>query len=82
MTCPRVLFWEPGCHLFHLLDGPGFRIVVGTKIFHFSKTTRPALGYRVSLPGLNWAGCEVDHLHPSSPEVRVELYLCPPYIPS
>ena len=37
------------------------RIVVGTKIFLFSKTTRPGLGYWHSLPGLNWAGCEVNH---------------------
>ena len=37
------------------------QIVVGAKIFFFSKMTRPALGYQVSLPGLNWAGCEGDH---------------------
>jgi len=53
------------------------QIVVGTKIFLFSKTTRPD-----SLPGLNWAGCEVHHWHPSSPKVRVELYLFSPYLSS
>jgi hypothetical protein len=39
---------------------PPSGIVVGTKIFLFSKMTRPALGYQVSLSGLSWAGCEVD----------------------
>jgi len=38
------------------------------------------MGYRGSLPGLNWAGCEVNDWHPSNPEVSMELYLCPPPI--
>jgi hypothetical protein len=41
------------------------QIVVGTKIFLFSTMTRLALEYQGSLPGFNWAGCELTtDIHP------------------
>ena len=60
MTCSRVIFLERGCCGVYSVCSTVW-MVQGSKcrrekIFFFSKMTRLALGYRVSLPGLNWAG--------------------------
>ena len=60
-----------------------FRVLVGEKIFLYSKTTRLSLGltqpsdkgYWGSVLRLNWPVPEVNHCSPSSSEVIVELYV-------
>ena len=84
MTCSEMIFWESGyLGVYRIFSTYGWSRVwneVGTKIFLFSTMTRLALEYRGFLPGLNWAGCEVNHWQPFNPEVRVELYLYSPYM--
>ena len=67
----------------------GVRILVGTKIFMFSKTSRHVLGPRSLpfkgysfFPRLRSLGCEVSHWNPSNYEVKIQLYLCSSSVPS
>jgi hypothetical protein len=62
------------------MDGPGIETGCGRKFAHLPDRRRapPSLlwyGYRVSFPGVNRPGCDVDHKPASSVEVveRVEL---------
>jgi hypothetical protein len=49
------------------------------KNFHFSISSRPALGYRGSFPGLKQQGREADHSLPTGAEVKkMWIYTSPP----
>jgi hypothetical protein len=63
----RVIFWGPECcgvysvsSTISMIQGSNFSRHKNFFLFK-NNQTRPALGYQGSLPGLNCAGCEVNH---------------------
>jgi len=83
MTCSRVIFWEVWCRGVYSICSTIWMVQVSNCSIdkNFSKTTRPALGYRVSLPGLNWPEHETIHGGLFSADIRAELYDYSPCMP-
>jgi len=86
MTCSRAIFRKPeylGVYSVYstvwMVQGSNCSRDNNFSLLHNDQTSSGVLDF---LPGLNWAGCEVNYWHPSNPEVRVELYLYSPSTPS
>ena len=77
---PRTWDGVVGIATNYWLDDPRFESRQGQKIFHFSRTSKPAVGSTqpsvqwapAVLSGLKWQGREADHTSPSGAEVKNE----------